>query len=367
MRAHPGDPVEAPADHGARPPHGPSGPAETLRTKLVEDIKRAERIRRLLLQNTEPARKKIEITDVQKISEAFGQNDIYLEMLKKAFHVNIVLRGDELIITGTDADKAENAVRDLIWLLEHGEELDELRVENVIDLNNSGKTMRKKGLRNEMICFTNKGKPVRAKTDGQADYADSIRNNDISFGVGPAGTGKTYLAVALAVRAFKDREVERIVLTRPAVEAGESLGFLPGDMQEKVNPYLRPLFDALYDILGRDTVVRLREKEVIEVIPLAYMRGRTIDNAFIILDEAQNTTREQMKMFLTRLGFGSKAIVTGDITQIDLPRKKMSGLVDAVKVLKGVEGIGFTFFNDKDVVRHPLVRRIINAYKRAEE
>ena len=187
------------------------------------------------------------------------------------------------------------------------------------------------------------------------------------FGVGPAGTGKTYLAVAMAVNAFKNKEVQKIILARPAVEAGENLGFLPGDLQEKVDPYLRPLYDALFDILGRDAALRLKEKEMIEVVPLAYMRGRTLDNAFIILDEAQNSTREQMKMFLTRLGFGSKAVVTGDVTQIDLPRKKMSGLRDALRILKGVEGISFSFFDGEDVVRHPLVKRIIKAYELDDE
>ncbi len=319
------------------------------------------------MQKTDSEIRKIEISDAQKVSEVFGRDDINLHKLCSAFNVNIVLRGDELVITGMEAQKAESAVRDMFWMLEHSQELDERRVDEIVELNQDGRTARQRGIKNEVICFSNKGKPIRPKTHGQEQYVESIRNNDIAFGIGPAGTGKTYLAVAMAVRAFKDRDVDRIVLTRPAVEAGESLGFLPGDMQEKVNPYLRPLFDALYDILGRDTVVRLREKEVIEIIPLAYMRGRTLDNAFIILDEAQNTTREQMKMFLTRLGFGSRAVITGDITQIDLPKKKNSGLVDAKRILKGIDGIGFTSFSDRDVVRHPLVRKIINAYKNAEE
>ena len=216
----------------------------------------------------------------------------------------------------------------------------------------------------DVICFTFRGKPLKAKTIGQRNYVDAIKKNDITFGIGPAGTGKTYIAVAMAINALKNKDVEKIILARPAVEAGERLGFLPGDLQEKVDPYLRPLYDALYDILGREATLRLKEKETIEVVPLAYMRGRTLDNAFIILDEAQNATKEQMKMFLTRMGFGSKVIVTGDITQVDLPRGKRSGLVDAVSILKGVEGIAFCTLTDSDVVRHPLVRRIVNAYDR---
>ncbi len=311
--------------------------------------------------------RKIEITDAAVLSEIFGEYDSYINMIRKKFQVEIVLRGDEILITGRDADTAESVIRDMKWLVDRGDQLDEQKVGNAIDTNAAGETLRKSGMKNEIICFSNKGKPIRPKTKGQAEYTDSIRQHDVSFGIGPAGTGKTYLAVAMAVSAFKNREVERIVLTRPAVEAGESLGFLPGDMEEKVNPYLRPLYDALYDIMGRDTVARLRDRETIEIIPLAYMRGRTLDNSFIILDEAQNTTREQMKMFLTRLGFGSKAVVTGDITQIDLPKKRMSGLIDVKNILMDVEGIGFTFFADRDVVRHPLVRRIINAYERAGE
>ncbi len=310
---------------------------------------------------------RIEITDAQKVKEVFGENDGNVELLRKHFDVRVVLRGDEIIITGKGASAAESALRDMAWLIDHGELLDERAVNEIISVNNEGRKVRSEKHRNDIICFSNKGKPIRAKTRGQRIYADSIRDNDIAFGIGPAGTGKTYLAVAMAVRAFKDRDVEKIILTRPAVEAGESLGFLPGDMQEKVNPYLRPLYDALHDIFGRETVARLRERETIEIIPLAYMRGRTLDNAFIILDEAQNTTREQMKMFLTRLGFGSKAVITGDVTQVDLPRKKMSGLIDAHRILKSVEGVGFTWFDDKDVVRHPLVRRIIHAYDEAGE
>ena len=321
----------------------------------------------MLKTEAEKKQKKITVEDVQYITGIFGNDDKYMEMIGKAFGVTMVLRGDELVITGDDADHAENTVLDMMWVLERGDELDEQRAEYIIALNREGKSYRNSRLSKDILCFTHRGKPVRAKTLGQINSANNIRENDVVFGVGPAGTGKTYLAVAMAVNAFKNKEVQKIILARPAVEAGENLGFLPGDLQEKVDPYLRPLYDALFDILGRDAALRLKEKEMIEVVPLAYMRGRTLDNAFIILDEAQNSTREQMKMFLTRLGFGSKAVVTGDVTQIDLPRKKMSGLRDALRILKGVEGISFSFFDGEDVVRHPLVKRIIKAYELDDE
>lgn len=321
----------------------------------------------MLKTEAEKDQKKITIEDVQYITGIFGNDDKYMEMIDKAFGVTMVLRGDELIISGDNVDYAENTVRDMMWVLERKDELDEQRAEYIIALNKEGKSYRNSRLSKDILCFTHRGKPVRAKTLGQINYANNIRENDVVFGVGPAGTGKTYLAVAMAVNAFKNKEVQKIILARPAVEAGENLGFLPGDLQEKVDPYLRPLYDALFDILGRDAALRLKEKEMIEVVPLAYMRGRTLDNAFIILDEAQNSTREQMKMFLTRLGFGSKAVVTGDVTQIDLPRKKMSGLRDALRILKGVEGISFSFFEGDDVVRHPLVKRIIKAYEMDDE
>ena len=321
----------------------------------------------MLKTEAEKDQKKITIEDVQYITGIFGNNDKYMEMIDKAFGVTMVLRGDELVISGDKVDYAENTVRDMMWVLERKDELDEQRAEYIIALNKEGKSYRNSRLSKDILCFTHRGKPVRAKTLGQINYANNIRENDVVFGVGPAGTGKTYLAVAMAVNAFKNKEVQKIILARPAVEAGENLGFLPGDLQEKVDPYLRPLYDALFDILGRDAALRLKEKEMIEVVPLAYMRGRTLDNAFIILDEAQNSTREQMKMFLTRLGFGSKAVVTGDVTQIDLPRKKMSGLRDALRILKGVEGISFSFFEGDDVVRHPLVKRIIKAYEMDDE
>ncbi len=321
------------------------------------------------MQERESGAKEVRMTieDAQKSAIIFGSGDGNLDRIRSAFGVGIVQRGDELILSGRDVQAAKNAVLDFLWILDRDGELDEQKAEYVISLNRDGISYRDSGLRDEIICFTHRGKPVRAKTLGQIAYADSIRKNDIVFGIGPAGTGKTYLAVALAVHAFKNKQVEKIILARPAVEAGESLGFLPGDLQEKVDPYLRPLYDALYDILGRESALRLKEKEVIEVVPLAYMRGRTLDSSFIILDEAQNTTREQMKMFLTRLGFGSKAVVTGDITQVDLPRKKASGLKDAAKILKGVKGIEFCYLKQSDVVRHPLVRRIIDAYEKYEE
>ncbi|WP_207302968.1 PhoH family protein [Bacilliculturomica massiliensis] len=305
---------------------------------------------------------RLKIDGGQNTTELFGSQDANLRLIKNHYKADLILRQDEIIIMGEDREKAAVVVKELMSLLEAGETLDEQKVNYVISLAENGISYRESKVNKDVICYTHRGKPIKPKTMGQTAYARSVKNHDIVFGVGPAGTGKTYMAVAMAINAFKNKEVEKIILARPAVEAGERLGFLPGDLQEKVDPYLRPLYDALYDILGRDSALRLKERETIEVVPLAYMRGRTLDNSFIILDEAQNTTKEQMKMFLTRLGFGSKAVVTGDITQIDLPRGKRSGLLDAVKVLTGVEGIDFCFLKDADVVRHPLVRRIIQAY-----
>lgn len=307
---------------------------------------------------------KIKIDHEQDTNELFGNLDVNLKIIKDNYDVEIVQRQDEIIIKGKEAEKAQQVIVELLGILESGEILDAQKVNYVISLNNKGLSYKDSNINKDVICFTHRGKPIKPKTLGQTSYAQSIKKHDIVFGIGPAGTGKTYIAVAMAINAFKNKEVQKIILARPAVEAGERLGFLPGDLQEKVDPYLRPLYDALYDILGRDSALRLKEKEVIEVVPLAYMRGRTLDNSFIILDEAQNTTKEQMKMFLTRLGFGSKAVVTGDITQIDLPRGKKSGLVDAIKILDKVEGIEFCFLKDADVVRHALVRRIIVAYER---
>ncbi|MDD3349282.1 MAG: PhoH family protein [Eubacteriales bacterium] len=299
--------------------------------------------------------------------ELFGNLDLNLKILCDYFDVDIVQREDQILIRGEANAKAAEVIEELLSIIKDGETLDAQKVNYVISLKEKGLSYKESKVNRDVICYTHRGKPVKPKTLGQTDYAKQIKNTDIVFGIGPAGTGKTYIAVAMAVNAFKNKEVEKIVLARPAVEAGERLGFLPGDLQEKVDPYLTPLYDALYDILGRDSTLRLKEREAIEVVPLAYMRGRTLDNSFIILDEAQNTTREQMKMFLTRLGFGSKAVITGDITQIDLPRGKTSGLIEATKILEGTSDIGFCFLKDSDVVRHPLVRKIINAYEKYEK
>ncbi|MBO4880112.1 MAG: PhoH family protein [Firmicutes bacterium] len=296
--------------------------------------------------------------------EVFGTLDANLKTIEKDCGVEVAVRGDEIIINGDEAERAAKVIEEMFTVAGAGQSLDEQKVNYILELSKEGISYAQSVLAKDVVCFTHKGKPLKAKTLGQKQYVDAVRKNDIVFGIGPAGTGKSYLAVAMAINSLKNKEVERIILARPAVEAGERLGFLPGDLQEKVDPYLRPLYDALYDILGRDAALRLKEKETIEVVPLAYMRGRTLDNSFIILDEAQNATKEQMKMFLTRMGFGSKVIVTGDITQIDLPRGKRSGLVDAMHILNHVEGIAFCRLTDSDVVRHPLVRRIVNAYDR---
>jgi len=297
-------------------------------------------------------------------SEVFGTLDSNLVIVEKSCNVQVTYRGDEIVIKGDAPDTAARVITEMFRAAESGQILDEQKVNYIITLANEGVSYSEANIAKDVICFTHRGKPLKPKTIGQKEYVGAIKKNDITFGVGPAGTGKTYIAVAMAINSLKSKEVEKIILARPAVEAGERLGFLPGDLQEKVDPYLRPLYDALYDVLGREATLRLKEKEVIEVVPLAYMRGRTLDNAFIILDEAQNATKEQMKMFLTRMGFGSKVIVTGDVTQIDLPRGKRSGLIDAIHILKGVEGIAFCELTDSDVVRHPLVRRIVNAYDR---
>jgi hypothetical protein len=277
------------------------------------------------------------------------------------------MRDDGLFIKGTENLKAANIINRMVENLRVEPEIDARRVNYLIDLEQKGESFDAREQVNDVICYTHRGKPLRPKTKGQKRYIDTIRRNDMVFGIGPAGTGKTYLACALAANALKNKEVERIILARPAVEAGESLGFLPGDLQDKVDPYLRPLYDAIFEIVGQETAARLKESGVIEVVPLAYMRGRTLDNSFIILDEAQNTTREQMKMFLTRMGFNSKVVVTGDITQIDLPKGAGSGLVEAKRVLSGVEGVEFSYLTEVDVVRHELVKRIIKAYSDYED
>lgn len=302
-------------------------------------------------------------------SELFGKLDENIKIIEDAFKVSIALKENELIVKG-DEDNLERVnilFNNLFQVLLIQRELSRKDLTYSIDLIKSGNTTSITELLNETVVHTSMGKPIRAKTLGQKRYLDAIKDNDFVFGIGPAGTGKTYLAMATAVRAFKNKEINRIILTRPAVEAGESLGFLPGDLQMKVDPYLRPLYDALFEILGHDNYNKYVEKGLIEVAPLAYMRGRTLDNAFVILDEAQNTTNEQMKMFLTRLGYGSKAIITGDVTQTDLPKGKQSGLKTVLRILKGVRGIGIVYLGNNDIVRHPLVQRIIAAYDKYEK
>ena len=299
--------------------------------------------------------------------QLIGTLDANIKQVEKATGTSIVMRDDGLFIKGTENLKAANIINRMVENLRVEPEIDARRVNYLIDLEQKGESFDAREQVNDVICYTHRGKPLRPKTKGQKRYIDTIRRNDMVFGIGPAGTGKTYLACALAANALKNKEVERIILARPAVEAGESLGFLPGDLQDKVDPYLRPLYDAIFEIVGQETAARLKESGVIEVVPLAYMRGRTLDNSFIILDEAQNTTREQMKMFLTRMGFNSKVVVTGDITQIDLPKGAGSGLVEAKRVLSGVEGVEFSYLTEVDVVRHELVKRIIKAYSDYED
>jgi phosphate starvation-inducible PhoH-like protein len=299
----------------------------------------------------------------------FGNFDENIKLIEKKYDVNVVCRGADLKISG-DAENVSLAVRainGLLNLINKGEALTEQNVRYVTSLVDDGDEEKLSQMSGDCICITTKGKPVKPKTLGQEKYVQAIEDNTVVLGIGPAGTGKTYLAVAMAVRAFRAKEVNRIILTRPAVEAGEKLGFLPGDLQQKVDPYLRPLYDALFDMLGAENFQKYQERGSIEVAPLAYMRGRTLDDSFIILDEAQNTTAEQMKMFLTRLGFNSKMVVTGDITQIDLPEGKRSGLIEATKILKNVDDIRTIHFTEKDVVRHKLVQDIIKAYEKFEE
>ena len=311
----------------------------------------------------------IEIPENIEVSELFGQFDSNMKLIEKAFNVSISLREDGVRRTGEDIciDRAGNVVHMLITMLADNEKIDEQKIIYAISVEQEGGGIDVSKLGSDCVAINVKGQPIKTKTFGQKKYVEAIDKNTIVFGIGPAGTGKTYLAVAKAVTALKRREVSRIILTRPAVEAGEKLGFLPGDLQNKVDPYLRPLYDGMYEMLGGEGFLRYQERGVIEVAPLAYMRGRTLDNSFIILDEAQNTTPEQMKMFLTRVGYGSHVIVTGDITQIDLPGDKKSGLKEAMKILGGIEGIAFCKFTEKDVVRHPLVQEIIKAYARYDE
>ena len=312
--------------------------------------------------------KKFIVSEEKFERELFGDFDENIKLIESTLSIDVILREGNIVLMGEEknVDLALKLMNELHDTVSNGKSLDKQSITYSLSLLLEGSEMRIKELE-DVIVLTKKGKPVQPKTLGQKKYVDLIKSNDITFGIGPAGTGKTYLAVAMAVRAFKNDEVSRIILTRPAVEAGESLGFLPGDMRDKVDPYLRPLYDALFDMLGPDRFNKYLERGNIEVAPLAFMRGRTLDNAFIILDEAQNTTPEQMKMFLTRLGFGSKAVVTGDITQTDLPDKKRSGLVQATTILENIKGIGKIELTEKDVVRHELVQRIIKAYDKFEK
>lgn len=310
----------------------------------------------------------IEVEKMEPVINLFGSFDENVKIIEKELDVAIINRGTEIKIAGEpeQVERALSAVNNLLAMANCGENIGEQEVRYVMSQVDAGNEEELQELGKDVVCISAKGVPVKAKTLGQKQYIKTIKENSIVFGIGPAGTGKTYLAVAAAVSAFKNKEVDKIILTRPAIEAGESLGFLPGDMQEKVDPYLRPLYDALGEMLGYESFHKNLERGMIEVAPLAYMRGRTLDNAFIILDEAQNTTPEQMKMFLTRMGFSSHIVVTGDVTQIDLPRDKKSGLKDAEIILKNVEGIEFVYLDERDVVRHPLVQRIVKAYERKE-
>ena len=313
-----------------------------------------------------------QIINIERMEQAvalFGSFDENIKLIEREYDVRVIVRGSELKVCG-DIEKVSlacRAIESLLALINKGETLSEQNVRYCISLVNEGGETNLSQLTGDCICVTSKGKPIKPKTIGQKKYCDAVKDNTITIGVGPAGTGKTYLAVAMAVTAFRAHEVNRIILTRPAVEAGEKLGFLPGDLQSKVDPYLRPLYDALFDMLGAETYQRYVERGNIEVAPLAYMRGRTLDDSFIILDEAQNTTGEQMKMFLTRLGFNSKMVITGDITQIDLPSGSRSGLKECIKVLKNIDDIAQVYFSEKDVVRHKLVQDIIKAYAKIEE
>ncbi len=309
----------------------------------------------------------INVDNIEQAISLFGNYDENINLLQKQYNVAILNRGNDIRISGNEEDvnKAKSAIKTLIDMIKKGETISEQNIRYVNSMVNEGTEKEIVQLSDGGICVTTSGKVVKAKTLGQKKYIDAISKNTIVMGVGPAGTGKTYLAVAMAVKAFKAHEINKIILTRPAVEAGEKLGFLPGDLQNKVDPYLRPLYDALFDMFGAESFAKHMERGSIEVAPLAYMRGRTLDDSFIILDEAQNTTREQIKMFLTRLGFNSKMVITGDITQIDLPDSRKSGLIDAMHILKNVEDICITRFTEKDVVRHKLVQDIIKAYEKA--
>ena len=313
--------------------------------------------------------KMVDVPTVDILAKIFGNLDENVNLINKAFEVEVSNRNGSINVCGNEGDVllAEQAIKKLIDLAIAGDVIDVLKVNHVCDLASKGKLGELDSLLTDVVAVTTRGKIIKSKTVGQKKYVDAIKKNTIAFGEGPAGTGKTYLAVAMAASAYKNKQVDRIILTRPAVEAGEKLGFLPGDLQEKVNPYLRPLYDALQEMFGYENYLKLMEKGAIEIAPLAYMRGRTLNNAFVILDEAQNTTKEQMKMFLTRLGEGSKMVITGDLSQVDLPPDKKSGLRHAMQVLRDVEGIAIKKMTQKDVVRHPLVQMIVEAYEKAEK
>lgn len=309
--------------------------------------------------------KTIEFDRLEHAINLFGSFDENINIIEDGLDVKLISRDDEIRIVGDseNIEKAEVVIQRLMSIAARGDVITKQNVSYLVQLAVEGQMDKVRDYLGDSICLTAKGKPIKSKTHGQKKYVEAIKNNTVVFGIGPAGTGKTFLAVAMAVTAFRDRQVNRIVLTRPAVEAGEKLGFLPGDLQNKVDPYLRPLYDALYEIMGAETYQKYLEKGMIEIAPLAYMRGRTLDDSFIILDEAQNTTPEQMKMFLTRIGFGSKAVITGDITQVDLPGDKKSGLREVTKILKDIKDLEFVYLTEKDVVRHELVQRIIKAYE----
>lgn len=310
--------------------------------------------------------KTIEFDKLEHAIKLFGNFDENARIIEDGLEVKLISRDDNIKLTGSpeNIEKASAVIERLIAIAAQGEDISRQNVGYLVDLASEGQLDKVREYPGDYVCITAKGRQIKSKTHGQKKYVNSIKENTVVFGIGPAGTGKTFLAVAMAVNAFRDKQVNRIVLTRPAVEAGEKLGFLPGDMQNKVDPYLRPLYDALYEIMGAETYQKYLEKGTIEIAPLAYMRGRTLDDSFIILDEAQNTTPEQMKMFLTRIGFGSKAVVTGDITQIDLPGDKKSGLKEVQKILKDIPGLEFIYLTEKDVVRHELVQKIIKAYEK---
>ena len=309
--------------------------------------------------------KTVEFNHLEHAMNLFGNYDENIGLIEEAFNVKVISRDDEIRIVGCEepADKAQRVIQTLISIAIRGDVITKQNVSYLISLAEENQLDKAEHYLADSICSTARGKQIKAKTHGQKAYVDAIKSNDVVFGIGPAGTGKTFLAVAMAVVAFRNKDVNKIILTRPAVEAGEKLGFLPGDLQNKVDPYLRPLYDALYELMGGETYLKYMERGMIEIAPLAYMRGRTLDDAFIILDEAQNTTPEQMKMFLTRIGFGSKVVVTGDVTQVDLPGDKKSGLKEVTKILKDIKGIEFVTLTEKDVVRHELVQKIIKAYE----